>query len=267
MLAKRKMNKTAFKPQSQYWETGMKLISVGCMAIYILLLYIPSPIHAKNIDLSALRSISWPEIDSMLSKRSFVSKEELFQLLHQLYSEQQDMIRLDKPVIQPGKCPRQGFDDGGLDRYLSSRDLPVKSLRCEDHFSAPHAPDEHRDMNLQVAIVGNGDGRLSFHQFSLRSSTSQARPANSAISVVSPLVLSSMSIPVSRISTLSTSKRISRFRLHGKQLPQKGLHVLERLGDILLGNIQTLISLASRGNMGQLLLSADSFVDSTGFFP
>jgi hypothetical protein len=94
------MNKTAFKPQSQYGETGMKLISTGCMAIYILLLCIASPIHAKHIDLSALRSISWPEIDSMLSKRSFVSKEELFQLLHQLYSEQQDMIRLDRPVIQ-----------------------------------------------------------------------------------------------------------------------------------------------------------------------
>lgn len=49
-------------------------------------------------------------------------------------------------------------------------------------------------MNLQVAVFGNGDGRLSFNRPALRSFTSQTMPANSLINKVNPLVLSSMSI-------------------------------------------------------------------------
>lgn len=84
-------------------------------------------------------------------------------------------------------------------------------------------------MNLQVAVVGNRDGRLFFHRPALRSFTAQARPANSVINVVNPLVLSSISIPVSRISTFSTSNRISRLSSREKQ--QHSAAVLPNLTD------------------------------------
>lgn len=95
------MNETIVKPLFRYVQTSINLIAVSCMMMNILLLGITtSPLHAKPNEASVLRSISWPEIESLLSKRSFVSEEELFQLLYQLYSQQQDMIRLEKPVIQ-----------------------------------------------------------------------------------------------------------------------------------------------------------------------
>lgn len=94
------MNKTTVKQQSRCLETGMNLIAVSCMVVHILMLCLVSPLHAETRHASALRSIPWPEIETLLSKRSFVSQEELFQLLHQLYLQQQDMIRLDKPMIQ-----------------------------------------------------------------------------------------------------------------------------------------------------------------------
>ena len=94
------MNKTAAKQRVSHLETGKNLIAVSCMVVHILLFCLASPLDAETLHFSASRTISWPEIQTLLSKRSFVSQEELFQLLHQLYSQQQDMIHLDKAVIQ-----------------------------------------------------------------------------------------------------------------------------------------------------------------------
>lgn len=94
------MNKTIAKQRSNYLDTGMNLIAVGCMVAHILLLCFASPLYAESLHSSPSRSIAWPEIEILLSKRSFVSQEELFQLLHQVYSQQQNVIRLDKPIIQ-----------------------------------------------------------------------------------------------------------------------------------------------------------------------
>ncbi len=94
------MNKVTVKQQFGCLQAGMKWIAVSCMVVYILLLCLAPPIHAKTIDLAASRQILWPEIESLLSKRRFVSQEELFQLLHQLYTRKQDMIRLGKTDIQ-----------------------------------------------------------------------------------------------------------------------------------------------------------------------
>lgn len=94
------MKKTTVKQRRSYLETGINLVAVSCMVVHILLLCLASPLHAETLHSFASQPISWPEIKALLSKRSFVSQEELFQLLHQLYSQHQDMIRLDKPMIQ-----------------------------------------------------------------------------------------------------------------------------------------------------------------------
>lgn len=94
------MNNSIAKQQFHYLEAGMNLVAVSCMVVHILILYLAAPLHAEPQYANASRPISWPEIETLLSKRSFVSQEELFQLLHQLYSQQQDRICLDKPVIK-----------------------------------------------------------------------------------------------------------------------------------------------------------------------
>lgn len=93
------MNKTTAKPWPSFLETGMNLVAVCCILVHILLVCLASPIYSEPLRSSPPRPISWPEIESLLSKRSFESQEELFQLLHQVYSQQKDMIHLDKPII------------------------------------------------------------------------------------------------------------------------------------------------------------------------
>ena len=90
--------------------------------------------------------------------------------------------------VDPGKGPSQRLEDGRLHRLLRPGDISIQGLGSDDRLAAAHAPDQHRDVDLQVAVVGNGNGRLHFHRLALRSVTSHARPASSAMSVVSPLV-------------------------------------------------------------------------------
>lgn len=94
------MNKTTVKKLFHSLVASMKLITVSYVVAYSLLLCSTPSIHAKTVHASTFRQISWPEIESLLSNRRFVSQEELFQLLHHLQSRQQNMISLDKPVIQ-----------------------------------------------------------------------------------------------------------------------------------------------------------------------
>lgn len=86
---------------------------------------------------------------------------------------------LDLPGFEdvgPGKGPSQRLEDGGLHRFLRSGDFSIQGLGSDDRLAATHAPDQHRDVDLQVAVVGYGNGRLHFHRLALRSVTSHARP-------------------------------------------------------------------------------------------
>lgn len=94
------MGKMAVKQQMRYLETSMNLVAGCCLMVQIILFCLASPLHARTLYASASRLIPWHEIESLLSKRSFVSQEELFQLLHQLYLQQQGMIHMDKSLVQ-----------------------------------------------------------------------------------------------------------------------------------------------------------------------
>lgn len=81
-------------------RTAVKLSAAICIAIPIFLMRLVSPLHAEAQPPSLFRSVPWPEIESLLSTRPFVSQEELLQLFHILYSRQEKSIRLDKPLMQ-----------------------------------------------------------------------------------------------------------------------------------------------------------------------
>ncbi|WP_211354112.1 hypothetical protein, partial [Thiohalocapsa marina] len=105
------------------------------------------------------------------------------------------------------------------------------------HFVRP-VPGAHP---FGAALTGvKNRSRRFFHRLALRSVTSHATPASSAMSVVSPLVRSSMSIPVSRISTLSAPHPLS-FDIVFCRFPLR-IQRVELLFETFLGNFITILN-------------------------